>query len=157
MALIKYIAKKSRGKTVLEPVILKLDAGDRVRFRAHNKKTQLVLDDPNGYLTFMVTQPLGHPVGQATTKGKTLMVGVQGDKVGNASGVALSNALGTGLGDDPGGGLGDDVAGGVGDDVGGGNGDDVGGGVGDDVGGGGPPEATQAPKRKPKRRIKNDA
>ena len=134
----------------MQPVILKLDSGDRIRFRTLDKKAQLVLDDPNGYLTFLVTQPLGHPVGQATTKGNTLIVGVQGDKVKNAAGVVLGNAMG--------GGLGDDVGGGLGDDVGGGLGDDVGGGLGDDVGGSGPPGgATQAAKRKTRRRVKKGA
>jgi hypothetical protein len=149
MALIEYVAKKGKRGTVMQPVILKLDSGDRIRFRAADKKTQLVLDDPNGFLTFLVTQPLGHPVGQATTKGNTLIVGVQGDKVKNPAAVTPGKALGGGLGDDTGGGLGDDTGGGLGDDTGGG--------VGDDVGGGGPPEIMQAQKRKTKRRMKKGA
>jgi hypothetical protein len=149
MALIEYVAKKGKRGTFMQPVIVKLDSGDRIRFSTRDKKTQLVLDDPNGYLTFLVTQPLGHPVGQATTKGNTLIVGLQGDKVKNATGFVLGNAMG--------GGLGDDVGGGLGDDVGGGLGDDVGGGLGDDVGGGGPGEATQAPRRRTKRRTKKAA
>jgi hypothetical protein len=129
-------------------VIIKLDAGDRVRFRTSSKETQLVLDDPNGFLTFMVTQPLGHPVGQATSKGDVLLVGVQGDKVNNASGAAVGSASGGGLGDDTGGGLGDDTGGGLGDDTGGG--------LGDDTGGGAPPRpvVSKAPKRKTKRKVK---
>jgi hypothetical protein len=148
MALIEYIAKKSRGKTVLEPVILKLDSGDRIRFRSPNKNTQLVLEDPNGYLTFMVTQPLSHPVPLATAQGDTLVVGVDGDKVKKASGVAVGSALGRGLGDDTGGGLGDDTGGGLGDDTGGG--------LGDDTGGGSPPipVVSKASARKTKRRAK---
>jgi len=149
MALIEYVAKKGKRGTIMQPVILKLDSGDRIRFSTRDTKTQLVLDDPNGYLTFVVTQPLGHPVGQAITKGNTLIVGVQGDKVKNAAGVLIGNAMG--------GGLGDDVGGGLGDDVGGGLGDDVGGGLGDDVGGGGPGEVTRAPKRKTRRRMKKGA
>lgn len=147
MALIEYRAKKSGGKTVLEPVILKLDAGDRIRFRSPNKKTQLVLDDPLGYLTFMVTQPLGHPKPLASPRGDTLVVGVDGDKVKNASLVAFGNTSGGGLGDDTGGGLGDDTGGGLGDDTGGGVVDD---------GGGAPPTpiVSKAPKHKTKRRVK---
>ena len=150
MALIEYRAKKSGGKTVLEPVILKLDAGDRIRFRSPNKKTQLVLDDPNGHLTFMVTQPLGRPEPLASPNGNTLVVGVDGNKVKNASLVALRNTLGGGLGDDTGGGLGDDTGGGLGDDTGGG--------VVDDGGGGVPPTpvVSKAPKRKTQRRVKKN-
>ena len=156
MALIEYVAKKGKRGTFMQPVILKLDAGDRIRFRTPDKKAQLVLDDPNGYLTFLVTQPMGHPVGQATTKGNTLIVGLQGDKVKNASGVVLGNAIGGGLGDDTGGGLGDDTGGGLGT-IRWWLGDDTGGGLGDDTGGGGTGEATRAPKRKAKQRIKKGA
>ena len=149
MALIQYKAKKSGGKTVLVPVILKLDAGDRVRFRTSNKGTQLVLDDPLGYLTFMVTQPMERPEPLATSKGNTLVVGVRGNKVKNASLVALRNTLGGGLGDDTGGGLGDDTGGGLGDDTGGGVVED---------GGGAPPTpvVSKAPKRTIQRRVKKN-
>jgi len=159
MALIKYNVSTSRGKTIAQPEVLQLDAGDRIQFSNGGKKHfQIVLDDPDNNVIVTLRRTLAHPIPVATEKkgDSVLVVSITGTPVkvgaggGNGEGVGPGGGNGEGVG--PGGGNGEGVGpgGGNGEGVGpgGGNGEGVGPGGGGGQAGHASPARHKARKRK---------